>query len=325
MATYPSYEPQWVAEGGITGPRTAQLYPAQTAAWRTGSILTQVVTGGPITVPSGGALTAATIAGPSLGTLPVPFQVSTNASSQTQGVVTVTAQTAASAPPETLFGVVTYTAAAITTESQPSQPFIINSAAGITPIVNVSATGAPAGLTKYAVYMGFLPNTWYLQHAVTALGTVTDLAYPLTNSTGVNQAQAGISTGILGMADCDSDAYFAGVLGATAGGSQNTGKRSLFGATQSFGPGWTNDPFALPVTKLQQGEVEISLKQAWYNSLIGSSVGLNIDAATGYFVADTTETACATIQNLAWGPGYRGDVGDIGARIRIKFNAGALS
>jgi hypothetical protein len=328
LATYTAYEPQWIAEGGTTGPRTAQIYPAQLALWRTGDILTPVTTG-TITTPTGGTAASFTNAtglltpGPSLGTSPVPFQMATSSSTQTQGAVTVTAVTAASAPAQTYFCVVTYDIT-IATESQVSQAFIINCAAGITPDVNVASAGAPAGATTYGVYLSFMPNTFWLQHAVTALGTPTAITYPLTNSIGINKAAASISTNIVGMADCDSDAYFAGTLGATAGGSQFNSKRSLFGATQSFGPGWTNDPFALPVTKLQNGQVEMSLVQAFNPGLNYSACGVNIDATTGYFVADTTQTACAIIQDLAFGPGYRGNTGDFGARIRIKFNGSAL-
>jgi hypothetical protein len=327
MAAFTAFEPKWIPTGGIISPRTVQVYPAQQAAWRTGDLLINVTTG-TVTTPTGGTATSFTNAtgantpGPSLGTAPVPFNVTSSSYSATQGAVTVTASASASAPAQSLWCIVTYTITA-TTESQNSAPFLINTVAGVLPIVNVTATGAPAGATTYALYAGFLPLSYYRQSAVTALGSTTTTAYPLTNSSGVNKAAAGVSTGIIGMADSDSDAYFAGILGATAGGSQNTGKRSLFGATQSFGPGWTNDAFALPVTKLGPGLIELSLVQGFYPSLIFASTGFNIDATTGYFVADTTQTAAGTIQDIAFSPG-QGNVGDTGARVRVQLNSSAV-
>jgi hypothetical protein len=327
VTTYPAFEPQWIATGGILSPRVAQVYPAQVAAWRTGDILGLITTGAILT-PTGGTATSFTNAtgaltpGPSLGANPVPFNITGAAGTQTQGVVTVTATAAAAAPAQTLFGVVTYNIT-LATESQVSVPFIINTVAGITPNVNVAAAGAPAGATTFKLYLGFLPGTFWSQSAVSALGTMISTAYPLTNSIGANKAAVAVSTGIIGMADSDSDAYYAGILGATAGGSLNTGKRSLFGATQSFGPGWTNDPFALPVTKLQVGLIELSLVQGWSPGLLYAAVGFNIDAATGYFVADTSQTAAGVIQDIAFGPG-RGNVGDVGARVRVQVNASAV-
>lgn len=327
MSTFTVFAPKWIAEGGISSPRTVQGYPAQTAAWRDGDILTPVTTG-TITLPTQGAgnftnATGALTPGPSLGTNPVPFQINNSSSSQTQGVVTVTGTTAASAPAQTYFVEVTYVETSLTNESQVSVPFIINCAAGVTPNVNVASAGAPAGADHYAVYASFMPNTFWLQHAVVALGTATAIVYPLTNSIGLNKGSVGISSSIFGMADSDSDAYFAGQLGAAPGGSQATGKRSLFGATQSYGPGWTNDPYALPVTKLQIGLMEINLVQAYSPGLNYASVGFNIDSATGYFTADTTQTAAAVIQDLAYYPDT-GNTGDFGARVRIKLNGSAL-
>jgi hypothetical protein len=312
--------------------KTRQLYPAQLAVWKDGDPLQNVVTG-TINYPTGGVSTMATTAGPSLGANPVPFNVNSSSYSVTQGVVTVAAVVAAASPAQTFFGVVTYatnTGPPPTNESLISVPFVINTVAGINPTISVSATGAPGSATTFGVYMGFLPNTYTLQSAATALGAAYTILYPLTNSQGVNKAASGATSGILGIADVDSDAYFAGILGATAGGSINTGKRALFGATQSFQPGWTNDPFALPATDLRYGELELSLKQAWYPSLVESyaAVGFSYDVTTGYMVADTTQTG-ATFQDTAFGAGlntaYAPNPGDTGARVRIKFLQSALS
>jgi hypothetical protein len=320
MATYTAYEPKWKAPAGVLGPQIQQLYfPAQNAAWRKGSLLINVTTG-TIVTPTGGTSTSFTNAtgantpGPLLG-FNTPFNITSSSYSLTQGAVTVTASTSATAPAATYFCEVSYTITA-TTESVPSAPFLINCPAGLLPSVNVTATGAPAGATTYAFYAGLYPGQYMRQSAVTALGTATALTYPLTNSVGLNQAASNVSSGIIGMADCDSDAYYAGVLGATAGGSQQTSKRSLFGATQSYGPGFDYYPFALPVVKLQSGLIEASIVQAWNPALIGSSVGWTLNTVTGYFTADTTATAAGTIQGLSSQP-FQGDVGDFFARVLV--------
>ena len=325
MAIYTASEPQWKPSGGTLGPRTSQVYPAQTAAWRAGDILTLITTG-TIVTPTGGAGTMVGVPGPSFGLAPVPFNIGTNGQSVTQGVVTVSGVTAASYPAQTLFGVLTYTTGSATNETLISVPFLINTAAGIQPRITVAATGAPATTTSFRAYAGFQPNSWYLQGTDTAFAANYSFVYPLTNSVGVNRAAAGISTNIVGLADCDSDAYYAGPLGATAGGSQATGKRSLFGATQSYAPGWTNDPFALPVTKLQSGQVEMCLTQPYSNALLYAAVGFNIDPLTntGYFVADTSQTAAGTIQAFVQPIGYGGDVGDQNARVIVQVNGSAV-
>jgi hypothetical protein len=328
---YPAFAPKWKAVGGITSPQTAQVYPAENATFRDGDILLNVTTGA-IVVPTGGTAasftnaTGANTPGPFLGPLatsqPSAFNVGSTAA-LVQGAVTVTGVASAGAPARTLFGVVTYTITAAT-ESQNSQPFIINLQPGFTATINVAAAGAPAGATTYTVYLGFLPNTWARQFTVITLGTATgNILNPLTNSVGANRASAGSSTGIIGVADVDSDAYYGGQQGATAGGSQFTGKRGLFGATQSYGPGWTNDPFALPITKLQSGLLEMSLVQPFNNTLFNAAVGLNIDSTTGYFVADTSQTAVGVIRDLAFSPN-QGNVNDVGARVLVAFNAAAL-
>jgi hypothetical protein len=328
MATYTPYEPKWKPPSGVLGPQIQQLlFPAQNAAWRKGSLLIQVTTG-TITTPTGGTAasftnaTGANTPGPSLA-FNTPFNITSSSYSVTQGAVTVTAATSASAPAQTYFGVVTYTITA-TTESQNSVPFLINCPAGLLPSVNVTATGAPAGATTYALYAGLYPGQFMRQSAVTALGTATALTNPLTNSIGLNQAASNVNSGIVGMADCDSDAYYAGVLGATAGGSQSTSKRSLFGATQSYSPGFDNLAFALPVVKLQSGLVEVSLVQAWYPALQGATVGWTLNAATGYFTADTTATAAGTIQGLSSQP-FQGDSGDFFARVIVLPTASTLA
>jgi hypothetical protein len=317
--TFTAFEPAWKAVAGITGPVTKQVLPIPNALWRTGDFLTNEIDG-TITFPVPIGVMIAT-AGPSLGTTPSVFQIVTSASSITQGVVTVTASVSAGAPAQTYYCVVAYangTTIAATSISLPSIGFIINVPAGLLPVVSVSATGQPAASGNFLVYLSTLPGLYWFQGGAATGATVTPTS-PLTNRTGANKATAGITTGILGMADSDSDASFFGGVG----GSSATGKRSLFGATQSIAPGWTLDTLQLPVTKGSPGVFEINLAQQW-NGQLYAAVGLNIDAATGYFVADQTQAACAVISDKPFGPGL-GDIQDTLARVFITFNASALS
>ena len=330
QVTYTAFAPKFKPNAGAISPGTRQVYPVENAVWKDGDILINT-TNGTVTAPSGGTAasftnaTGALTPGPSLGSSPGPFNVSSTAA-LVQGVVTVTGVASSGAPARTLFCVVTY---AITnaTESQNSTPFIINLAAGYTATITVATAGRPAGATTFMVYLGVTPNTWARQlgaAGVTNTGSATaNIPNPLTNSSGAGPAAAAQNTNILGVADVDSDAYYGGQQGATAGGSYFNGKRGLFGATQSYAPGWDNLGFAMPCTPLTGGTLEMTLVQPWNNTLLYAAVGINIDSATGYFVADTTQTQCGNIQDLAYSPGY-GNVNDVGARVLVKFLGSVL-
>ncbi len=263
----------------------------------------------------------ATAAGPSLGAAPVPFQLVTSSTSITQGVVTVTATaTGAPAIPFTYYCVVTYTATG--TESLVSVPFVINAPAGLLPIVSVSATGEPTGATNFALYAGVYYGAYALQQATrttTATGATFTLAYPLTNSNGVNQAPSNVTTNIVGIALGDSGSVYAlGIGGSAAAGGYN----------QTLGI-WANPPALGSSPEVQYGYVaslvgatfEISLKQAWYPNLIGASIGITLDAASGWHIADTTATQCGIINGKVTGAGQYssydevGGYGEAGARV----------
>lgn len=320
--TYTVFEPQWIAPSGVLGPKVQQILPlTQTGLFRGGDILINQ-TAGTITAPSPNgtfAVAGSLTPGPSLGTNPSPFNVNSSSYSVVQGVVTVAATASAGTPAQTYFCVLTY-AGGGAIETLPGTYFTVNVAAGLLPTFLVSSTGAPTNATGSFLYASTIPNTYWRQDVQQVFASTHTVTYPLANRIGANKAAAAVSTGILGMADSDSDAIY----GGAPGGSVNTGKQNIFGASQSFSPGWTNDPYYVPVIKGDTGLFELNLVQTWYGTLLYAAVGLNIDATTGYFVADTTQTACATIQNKTFGPG-RGDVGDTYARVQIRFNAAALA
>jgi hypothetical protein len=233
----------------------------------------------------------------------------------------------AGAPAQDYYGVASFTDG--TAESLTSLDFTISAPAGFLPTVLVTAVGAPAGATDFYYYLGTMPTVYWRQNiGGTALGTVATATNPLTNAFGPNAAPVGVSTGILGMANEASDHYFAGF----PGGSAAAGDRSLVGASQAMAPGWDNDAFKTPVLKLQSAIIAINLLQPYYPSMDNSqTVGLNIDSTgafipngTGFYIADTTQTACATIlarahQNI----GVEAN-GDVGARVLVKFFSAAL-
>jgi hypothetical protein len=309
----------WKAQAGYTGsPTIKQLTPVPGALWRTGDFLAQTTTG-TITYPTPVGAMIAT-AGPSLGTSQVPFAMVTSSSSVTQGVVTVTASSSAGVKAATYWCQVAYangTTVGATSQSLPSAGFLINCADGLLPVISVSATGQPGSSGSFLAFFSTIPGTYWFQGGAATGSTVTG-ASPLTNSIGINKGTASMNSNIAGMADCDSDAgFFSGV-----GGNPGVGKRNIFGPTLNAPPGWTADVYQLPVVKCQQGFFLINLVQQW-NGQLYTSVGLNIDSTTGYFVADTTQTACATIQDKPFGPGL-GDVGDTYAKVLIQFTASTL-
>lgn len=234
----------------------------------------------------------------------------------------------AGAPAQDYYGVASYTGAA-GTESLASLDFVVSAPAGFLPTVLVTAVGAPAGATGFYAYLGTLPTVYWLQNiGGTALGTIFTPTNPLTNAFGPNAAPAGTSTGILGMANEPSDAYFAGF----PGGSASAGIRALVGASQAMAPGWDNDGFKTPVLKLQSAIIAINLLQPYYPSMDNSlAVGLNIDNTntfipngTGFYIADSTQTACATVLGRAHQNIGVELNGDVGARVLVRFFPAAL-
>jgi hypothetical protein len=233
----------------------------------------------------------------------------------------------AGAPKQDYYGVASFMATG--TESLASLDFVISAPAGYLPTVLVTAVGAPAGATGFYAYLGTMPTVYWQQNiGGTTLGTTFTATNPLTNAFGPNAAPAGTSTGILGMANEASDAYFAGF----PGGSASADIRSLVGASQAMAPGWDNDAFKTPVLKLQSAIIAINLLQPYYPSMDNSlQVGLNIDntgafipSGTGFYIVDSTQTACATLLTRAHQNIGVELNGDVGARVLVRFNTASL-
>lgn len=300
--------PQWKAVPGIGTQTLVQLIPDENAAWRDGDILTTGVTG-TITSPAPvGSLSTAI--GPVLGTN-----------------LTVSYSASANKPAQDYFGVVNYSDAGNTIQSQTSDEFIISAPFGFVPTVTVTTVGAPALATNFRTYLGVIPNVYSFQ-GTTTLGSTFTGANPLTNHTGTVRAATGASTNLVGMAASDSDVFFAGFPGTSA----QTGKRSLFGSSQAMAPGWDNDAFALPVCKLQVGTFVMNLLQPYYPTLNGTTAGIAIDTGntfivggTNFFIVDNTQTACLTIiRRVLSNPGVEAN-GDTGARVEVAFTPAALA
>ncbi len=293
---------------GATG-QLLWVAPGQNLVWNDGDILTNITVGTIYNPNPNGSLAA--LPGPVLG---VNLTLGVSAS--------------AGAPAQDYFGIVSFAGAALI-ESLASADFIISAPAGYLPTVLVTSTAAPAGATGFFVYLGTIPGTYFQQnHAETALDSTYTAANPLTNDIGAGPAAAGTSTGIIGLANEQSTNFYAGF----PGGSASAGPRSLFGASQSMAPGWDNDGFKLPVLGLATGYVAMNLLQPYYPSMDNAlAVGINIDngntfltGGTGFYIVDSTQTACATvIRRLSQNPGVEAN-GDVGARVLVKFYSSAL-
>jgi len=238
--------------------------------------------------------------------------------------VTLGTTASANAPALTYYHYFTYTATA--NESLISGPYIQNVNAGFVPNPTVLALGAPAAATNSAVYTSLLPTYEALQQATkttTALGTPFAESYPLTNSISAAGAATNVAGALLGIANADSNAtFFSG-----AGGAQSVGNTSLFGATQSFPPLDSLGALAIPTTKLQNCLFEFSLVQPFFPALNGTQVGLTLDATTGFYVVDTSQSnKVAVITELSQGPApFYPTIGDVGARVKVSFIASALA
>jgi hypothetical protein len=238
--------------------------------------------------------------------------------------VTITPTAVTNAPGGTYYIVVTY--AATGAESGPSQEFVANVLPGFMPQVNVVAAGAPAAATSYNYYVGLFPQTEVKQNgAIVTLGTATTVPNPLTNTAGINQAVTNQAI-IYGLAVNSSLAtYYSGT-----GGSFAVNEHSLFGATTSQPPMNPAEVYMGYVIKLfPYLPVEISLINtvAWSQMLVGTQVGLTLDAATGWFVADPTQSnKVATIVQSSDGD-FRtlGQAGDYGKRVLINFLQSAVA
>lgn len=304
MATIPYFEPQWVRNTLANEPEQLLYAPAPGQFWRRGSFLIPVTTGS-IVAPPGGVGTLATTPGPAASAVTLSYSAS------------------AGAPGGSSWVILTYRGAS-TAESLPSQEFIVNVPPGNVLTAIVSATGAPALATNFAAYVSQIPGFELLQGTVTALGSTFTASNPLADSTGVGQAATNVAGSIAGMAINDSNENFY----AGPGGSTNVGSQSLMGSTNSLPPLTPLEPPLDYVLKLNACWIEMNLRQTipYYPSLIGTQVGLYLDATSGWFVADTSQSnkVATIVQQAAGVPGVQGSYGDLGARVVVQFIASTL-
>lgn len=327
MATLPIISPRIVGVAGFDSPLYRSYSLLQGAAYREGDLTVIGETGTVKTTPSGGTTTSGTSLATTPGPSPAgPFQLTTSASTFTSNNVTIAGSASASAPAQSYYVILTYTATTGTNETLSGGEFIINAAAGVVPSINVLSAGAPASAVTFAVYAGIYEGGEILQQATkftTALGTPFVLSSPLVNSLGLNRAPSAVLTAtvITGIALADSASQYAlGIGGAfNVGGPGNL--LGAWGTPPTLGP---LDPSQGLVASLTNGTpLEISLAGiAWSNALVGQSVGLALDATSGYFVANTSGNAVATIINKPFGSNADvGQVGDINTRVQIVLNA----
>lgn len=298
---------------GIDSPLVRGYYPAPGAAFREGDILAVTTTGTILTPsPSGSSTTAlgAASAGPAAS------------------AVTFGSTTTSGAPAQAYYIVVTYTAAGL--ESQPSQEFVVYSAAGKTPTVTVAVAGEPTNTTNFATYVGIYPGSEALQdttRTTTATGSAFTIPWPFTNFTGVNRAASNVNSKIVGIALHDSaELYSSGIGGAgTSGGPAN-----VLGTWSNPPPLGQPDPLQdLVASLIAPAVIEISLKQPYYTSLNGTTAGFTLDTsqqAAGIFIADTTATTALTILGAIGGAqsDVGGGPGDTGTRIKAIVSTGAI-
>lgn len=319
MATLPVLPPRIVGVGGLDSPLIASYFPLQASAYREADFVTLTTTGTIVTPAPAGAL--ATAAGP---VITQDVNLSTVGQTVTIGAVTFTGVAQASAPATSYYTLLAYTATA--QQSLPSVEFVINSAVGVVPSISVSATGAPAGATNFATFNGIFSGGEALQQATTtttALGAAFTVPYPLVNSTGLQRCITNnAATNLAGLVMHDSAATYVDGIG----GSFTANIGTPLGTWMPPPPLGPADPLQSLVAKFTNGQpIEVSLRQAYYPSLIGTTCGLYIDPVSNYFEVDTSQSNKPfTIVEKVFGAAIEGLPGDLNARVKVICTAGAI-
>lgn len=304
MAALTYREPVYIGQGGTEGPTWDRIVVGSGAAFRRGALLVQSNTGTVSTPAPTGSMS--TTAGPAAS------------------AVTFGQSASAGAPGGTFFAYLTYTATS--NESLPAGPYAFTVAPGNVLTINVASAGAPAAATNFAAYVSTVPTLECLQQATrttTALGATFTCANPLTNSYGISGAATNVASGLIGIAASDSNAaFFSGI-----GGSASVGNASVFGALANYPPLDSIGAMAIPICKLAGSLWEFSLVQPYSPALDRTTAGITLDATTGFYVVDTSQSnKIVTIQGASSGPSpFFGSVNDTGARVRVTFSSSALA
>lgn len=142
--------------------------------------------------------------------------------------------------------------------------------------------------------------------------------------------------------------------GSIAGIVQHTGKAVFTGSAVNPGGSLgyfqstplltqsTQEIIVVPLGSPVTVEISLTATTGWVSggaqqAVIGTRVGLAVDGTTGYYLADpTASNKVATINGKPFGPNVtftgngtptnsKGNVGDLGARVDIVFDASALA
>lgn len=244
-----------------------------------------------------------------------------------------------SLPARTEWYKITYVNNVGETLASPETVVVFASSGFLAQVTSPAASGDATGYNVYATNQG---SGQEVKQTATPIAIGTNWTEPTSGlvSQGVQRAvtnQPPTINGlpcILGLADHDYNATYGGpVGGATPGApiSDPFGRpnfnATVFGITEYF-PGLGTEAQNAHVLSAAALEFEVSLVQAWDPGLIGQLVGLTLDTATNFFVADTTAAnKIASIVTGVDGPtnyvagtinGYGGP-GDTGKRVAIKF------
>lgn len=312
MPDIPYFEPFYVGAGNFQAPIVENYVPVYGAAFRRGAFLALTTTG-TIYNPLGGADGFGTLVG-----VPGP----------TASEVIFGTTASAGKPAATYYVQVAYCdSGGETDESILSQEFVVNVPAGFELTVEVITAGAPSGYDYFNTYVSLFPGYEALAGSThgspTATGSALTIVYPLANSKGVTGAATNASASIVGMSINSSAAiFFSGV-----GGSTGTGEQSLFGATNSLPPLEPAEIFMAPVVKAGFGAIfEMSLVQAFYPNLIASTAGLTLDATSGFYVVDNSQSnkILNIIGQSSGVPSVTGVPGQTGCRVLVQFNSGTI-
>jgi hypothetical protein len=161
--------------------------------------------------------------------------------------------------------------------------------------------------------------------AATHINAADFVNFATANPGQIQSAPAATATGLIGIAQHDSNAVYNQVM---------TGLQAVFGVSQISPTGGLLPTLPGEVLVVTLGAniivaINLSATTGWMTggtqqANLGTQVGLNIDPVTGFYFADPTVAAVGTITQKVVGPG-QGGPGDLAARVYVSFNPSALA